>query len=84
MSHRYGQRVLPSEIDLKTYIHLKSECSNLDLSFDCEIDNKKIELKNLIEDCYALDENEIPNKYKFLEASTIFHGFKHKVPNSLI
>jgi hypothetical protein len=79
LSHRYGQRVLPSEIGVEVFESIKNECSNLDLSFECEIENKKISIHNLLEHCYVLDENEVPKKYKFLEATAIFQGFEHKV-----
>ena len=49
------------------------------LSFECEDKTRKFSLKNLFIDCYVLDENELPNRYKLKELSQIIPNFNEKV-----
>lgn len=81
LSHRYGQRMLPNEIELHKFQILKEEClKSCDLSFSLNLPNEtSIEIENLLEHCYNLDENEIPKKYKLLNAYSIIPGFQLKV-----
>ncbi len=59
LSHRYGQRMLPNEIELHKFQILKEEClKSCDLSFSLHLPNEtSIEIENLLENCYNLDEN---------------------------
>ena len=81
ISHRYGQRMLPNEIELDKFQILKEEClKSCDLSFSLHLPSQNpIEIENLLEHCYNLDENEIPKKYKLLNADSIIPGFQLKV-----
>ncbi len=85
MSHRYGTRCLPTRIIYKEYEILKHEInehkhfSDTDLSFICDDPKRMMSLKNLFEDCYELDMNEIPFRYKLKELDKIIPNFNEKV-----
>ena len=71
---------MPNEIEMSMFEMLLAECANSDLSFEANLsENEKFEVKNMLEHCYILDENEIPHKYQLLEANAIVPGYKIKV-----
>ena len=49
------------------------------LSFEFEDKTRKFSMKNLFINCYVLDENELPNRYKLKELSQIIPNFNEKV-----
>jgi hypothetical protein len=56
---------------------LKDECKNI--QFDFEINKNKVQIENLLEKVYILDENDIPSVYKLIEISTLIPQFEKKV-----
>lgn len=89
MSHRYGTRSLPTRIIAKEYHTMKKELNehhhfdDTDLSFsvDKSIDDKRqFMLKNLFLDCYELDMNEIPFRYKLKELDKLMPNYNEKDP----
>jgi hypothetical protein len=81
LSNRYGTRVIPNKIDEHEFEILTEELKNtpdLDLSFKSEeAETEKIYFKNIIEECYNLDENEIPRMYKLLHIDEIIFGYSN-------
>lgn len=49
------------------------------LSFEFEDKTRKFSMKNLFINCYVLEENELPNRYKLEELSQIIPNFNEKV-----
>ncbi len=92
LSHRYGTRCLPTRIIAKEYEILRTELLSLkesneiDLSFKytnkqngTETENRTMTIDNLFEECYELDENEIPARYKLKFLENLFQNFNEKV-----
>lgn len=86
LSHRYGTRSLPTRIIRREYeifkseIEANSELKLLDFSFS--YDNKEeisLNISNLFEFCYQLDENEIPARYRLKHMDKIIPSFNDKV-----
>jgi hypothetical protein len=50
-----------------------------DISFKYESNVFKIELDDIIDYCYQIDENEIPFKYRLKNINKIIAGFVQKV-----
>jgi hypothetical protein len=90
LSHRYGARSLPSRILVNEYKLLGEEieknADDYDLSFDYHKEDEEsktsfdIEVKNLFEYCYELDENEIPHRYKIKNMDSLFANYNYKNP----
>lgn len=95
MSHRYGSITLPTRIIKEEYelFGKNIEANKLDLTFhydnstDANLSTKtaelKIELDNIFVDCYELDENEIPARYKLKHLDRLLPGFVDKVKYEL-
>ena len=87
LSHRYGTRSLPTRIIAKEYEIIRSEidasklANEIEFSFTYEhpSDKKSISLVNLFVDCYVLDENEIPARYKLKEINNLIPRYNDKV-----
>lgn len=93
MSHRYGAIGLPTRIIKEEYELFAKEIEAykeaLDLSFhydekdDSHLDGAAlmpvVDIENLFEYCYELDDNEIPARYKLKHLDRVFTGFDHKV-----
>ena len=83
LSHRYGTRCLPSRILATEYEIFRNELKNNqhfsedELSFIDE--TREMNLKNLFENCYNLDENEIPSRYKLIELDSLIPKYNEKV-----
>jgi len=88
MSHRYGSRSLPTRIIAKEYDTMLKEIREHEHFEDSEIsfrhensENKRnFVLKNLLEDCYELDMNEIPYRYKLKELDKLIPDYNEKDP----
>ena len=82
LSHRYGNKALPTRILKEEYDKLKAvmdERSDIDKSFKYEFIPKLdeaaksiVKFENLIEDCYELDDNEIPARYRLKYLDRLF------------
>ena len=83
MSHRYGMREVPNLINEQEFESLKESLQNknFDCSFELKTTNINVDIKNLIEECYRLDENEVPRKYKLLNIDEILHGYSNVCSN---
>lgn len=85
MSHRYGTRCLPTRIIAKEYdilrkeLHSFKELNEIDLSFTYEGGDRTIHLSDLFQDCYELDENEIPARYKLKFLESLIPKYNEKV-----
>ncbi len=87
MSHRYGARCLPERILAREFEILKGEIAanndNIDLSFRYgEEDGKDVDLdvENLFEYCYELDENERPARCRLVRLEKVFAKYNPKKP----
>lgn len=79
LGHRYGQRVLPSQINNDNFKILKDECQNLDITFTAENEDKSIFVENLLEFFYVRDENDLPTNYKLLDSKSLLNRLETKV-----
>ena len=80
LSQRYGSREVPNFIEETEFEILKDEIkrsSNIDFSFKYDSNEIKVDIKNLVEDCFRLDENEIPKKYKLLHIDEILPEYNN-------
>lgn len=70
------ERILSTEFET-----LKSELkSDMDLKFKYDEDpDAKIEVDNLFEHCYELDENEQPCRYRLIRLEKCFPDYSPKV-----
>jgi hypothetical protein len=88
MSHRYGSRSLPTRIIAKEYDTMLKEIrehghfdeSEISFSYENSENNRNFDLKNLLEDCYELDMNEIPYRYKLKELDKLIPDYNEKDP----
>ena len=80
LSHRYGQRTLPNEINHEEFkILIKEHQTNkqVDLSFESKDLDLKIE--NLMVHCYRADENDTSKKYLLIQADEMIENYQLKV-----
>jgi len=83
LSHRHGNRVLPTRVLAEEFNILKKEINeNIeiykeDLAFKNE--EKNLDYANLLEISYMLDENEVPHRYRLLPISKIIPGYNSEV-----
>lgn len=72
---------MPSQIPQIEYELLKHELSleSIDLKFSYKYFDKLIQLENILEDCYELDTNEIPPKYRLKNLDRLFPNINIKV-----
>lgn len=81
MSNRYGSRDIQnsiSETEAITIINeAESQFQDVDLNFNCDIEGTKINMKNILKECYRLDENETPRKYRLLNIDEILPGYSN-------
>ncbi len=80
LSQRYGSREIPNNIAETEFEILKEEINrskNTDFSFKYDSNDIRINIKNLVEDCFRLDENEIPKKYKLLHIDEILPEYRN-------
>ena len=84
MSHRYGTRCLPTRILAKEYEILRKESqalqqsNEIDLSFEYE-SGRNISFDDVFQECYELDENEIPARFKLKFIERIIPNYNEKV-----
>ena len=84
LSHRYGTRCLPTRIIAKEYEILRKELdafkesNEIDVSFKYEGD-RTVHLNDLFQECYELDENEIPARYKLKFLESVIPKYNEKV-----
>ena len=84
MSHRYGTRCLPTRILAKEYEILRKESqalqqsNEIDLSFEYE-SSRNISFDDVFQECYELDENEIPARFKLKFIERIIPNYNEKV-----
>ena len=82
----YGKRCLPTRILTKEYEILREELScikesnEINLEFESISDKRQLNIKNLFEECYELDENEIPSRYKLKMLEKIIPTYNEKDP----
>ena len=88
MSHRYGTRCLPTRVIAKEFETLRNELKENEhfrpdeLSFQADDPDteRKFLIENLLENCYELDMNEIPHRYKLKELEKIIPKYNEKDP----
>ena len=59
---------MPNSIDESEFEILREEMRNdetIDYSFTIDSADAKIDMKNIVEECFRLDENEMPKKLYF-------------------
>jgi len=84
LSHRYGTRCLPTRILAKEYEILRKESqalqqsNEIDLSFEYE-SGRNISFDDVFQECYELDENEIPARFKLKFIERIIPNYNEKV-----
>lgn len=86
LSHRYGSRGLPERILSTEFDLLRSEVKNnsdtINMKFSYNEDpDAAIEVDNLLEYCYELDENELPCRYRLIRLEKCFPNYNPKVEN---
>ena len=82
LSHKYGQRFLHSIIEENEFNAIKNEINknnNIDISLNYKSGSVKLQVNDLLEYCYKLDENEIPKCYKLLNINQIIQGYSLQV-----
>ena len=86
ISHRYGKRALPTRIIAREYEVLQKELNSNRHFDECDLNytsdenmSRKVISKNLFEDCYELDNNEIPYRYKLKQMDIIIPDYNEKV-----
>jgi hypothetical protein len=88
LSHRYGNRCLPTRIIADEFEILRSELNdhqrtNLDFKYECTFTTddveKSIKIHDLLDECYELDQNEIPARYKLKYISSVLPEYSEKV-----
>lgn len=76
LSHRYGSRCLPTRIKANEYEILRKELSeNLNVyekKFYFE-DPDIIQIDNMLEFCYVLDDNETPARYRLINRKKLLN-----------
>ena len=82
LSHRYGQRTLPTEIANQEFKILVAESVNVDVSFQTQLtESRTIRLENLLEAFYKMDENDLSRPFKLASADQIIDDFDFKDKN---
>jgi hypothetical protein len=79
LSERYGAANLPIQIDIEEYKMIKSEIlASLadDLKFKFESEKFNLEIEDIMDHCYKIDENVMPCVYKLLDLEAIIPGFE--------
>ena len=82
MSHRYGNRGLPTHIICDEFKLLKDEMKtnpNLNLNFKYDSNVFVIDTEDIVEFCYQIDENEIPFHFRLKNINKIIHNYVQKV-----
>ena len=87
LSHRYGTRCLPTRIIAKEYEILQQEIKNggsfkeddLNFKYDDPLEKRNMRVENLFDNCYELDLNEIPARYKLKQLDNIIPNYNQKV-----
>ena len=65
---------------------MKEEMKNhpeIDFRFTTTCDDATINMENVIEDCYILDHNEIPARYRLKYISAVIPNYSSDVRDSL-
>ena len=85
IGQKYGLRPLPRRVDADEFEILKDQIINVlneDLTISVEFESAKdgsvkiyYELQNIIDDCYKLDTNPQPRKYRLLPISKIIPDY---------
>jgi hypothetical protein len=85
LSHRYGyrslpERVLATEFDILAD-QLKSDQFDMDYTFKYEGDDPhaNLNLDNLLDFCYKLNENELPPRRNLIPLEDVFENYTPKV-----
>ena len=82
LSHRYGYRPLPTRIVANEYEILRDEITHIkDLELSFSSMTEKL-LDNIFEECYVLDNNEKPPRYRLKFIKKIFPDLNLKVMNT--
>ena len=84
LSHRYGRICLPTRIVATEFELIRSEIktkltNDFDLSFSYKYGEDLVELENILDYCYELNENEEPSRYRLKFLNHIFPNLNHKV-----
>lgn len=82
MSHRYGSRSLPTRIKANEYEVLRKELNSsdhYDRKFNFEEKDYNIQIENMFEICYELDDNETPARYRLRHIDKIIQNYKENV-----
>lgn len=77
MSHRYGSRMLPLEILKDEFENIRNHLTHIEFVYQSDYLN--IKTSNLLDYCYKLDENQVPNVYRLLDINAIVPGFDYEV-----
>ena len=81
LSHKYGQRFLPTKLSVNEFLIFKNEVKNFKESED-ERTQSELSLANLLDKAYRLDENEIPSCYKLMQIESILPEYSFQVAKS--
>lgn len=54
---------------------------NIDLKYKHESPLLNLDVPNIIDYCYKLDENEVPSKYRLQNINILIHGYTQNVCN---
>lgn len=93
LSHRYGSITLPTRIIKEEYDlfakYIEANKDHIDLAFHYEhiqddalgheTKTPNVDIQNLFAECYELDENEIPARYKLKHLDRLLPDFEDKV-----
>ena len=81
LSHRYGTVCLPTRIVKTEFEKLKNEINKMqiDVTFSYKFKEESIEIENIMEYCYELDNNEDPARYRLKYLYKIFPKINRKV-----
>ena len=87
LSHRYGTRCLPTRIIAKEFEIFREEFQSsnvlnekdLKFTFSGKSEKRQMDVKNLLDECYELDDNEIPARYKLKFLEKLIPSYDEKV-----
>ncbi len=78
LSHRYGNRHLPKSISIEEFELISSEMHTLGLDLTYTYETKtgqSVQINDIANHCYKIDENEVPRRYKLLRLDRIFESY---------
>ena len=71
-------RIVATEFEI-IRSEIKKFTNEFDLSFSFKYGENLVELENILDYCYELDDNEKPSRYRLKFLNKIFPNLNHKV-----